>query len=86
MFRNGCCVNMKDSNRVSLLLLKILHLGSFSTCISSTSLLYFDSLRSMCRLKAQQTPESVTTGVKISEQLTSLPCKEQIVIPDIPLF
>ena len=71
MFRNGCCVNMKDSNRVSLLLLKILYLGSFSTCSS----LYFDSLRSMCRLKAQQTPESVTTGVKISEQLTSLPCK-----------
>ena len=43
-------------------------------CIFLTRRLNFDSLRSSCRLKAQQTPESVITGLKISEQLTSLPC------------
>ena len=43
-------------------------------CILLTRRLNFDSLRSSCRLKAQQTPESVITGLKISEQLTSLPC------------
>ena len=32
-----------------------------------------DSFKSLCRLKAQQTPVPVITGLKISEQLTSFP-------------
>ena len=40
------------------------------TCISLTRLLYSDSFKSIPRLKAQQTPRSVMTGVNISEQLT----------------
>ena len=32
-----------------------------------------DSFKSLSRLKAQQTPVSVITGLKISEQLTSFP-------------
>ena len=47
-----------------------LTIESSITCKSLTSLLYWDSLNSMCKLKAQQTPVSVITGVNISEQLT----------------
>ena len=44
-------------------------------CISFTSWLYMESFRSERWLKAQQTPESVITGVKISEQFTRFPCQ-----------
>ena len=45
-------------------------------CISCTNRLYFDGSRLSFMLKAQHTPESVMTGLKISEQLTSRPCQE----------
>ena len=45
-------------------------------CISFTSRLYFDSFRVFLPLNAQQIPKSVTTGVKMSEQLTTLPSHE----------
>ena len=48
----------------------------FCSCMDLTSLLNSESLRLSCKLKAQQTPESVMTGVKISKQLTSFPCQE----------
>ena len=44
--------------------------GRSITCISLTSSLYWDSTKLTCPLKAQQTPVSVITGVKISEQFT----------------
>ena len=54
-------------------------LGPFdSPCMVCTSLLYSESLRLSCKLKAQQTPESVMTGVKISEQLTFSPFQEHL--------
>ena len=46
------------------------------SCMACTSLLNSESLRLSCKLKAQQTPESVMTGVKISEQLMSFPSQE----------
>ena len=45
-------------------------------CISFTIRLYFDSFRVFLTLNAQQIPKSVTTGVKMSEQLTTLPSHE----------
>ena len=44
--------------------------GRSITCISLTSSLYWDLTKLTCPLKAQQTPVSVITGVKISEQFT----------------
>ena len=44
--------------------------GRSITCISLTSSLYWDSTKLTCPLKAQQTPVSVITGVKTSEQFT----------------
>ena len=53
--------------------------GPFDTpCMVRTSLLYSESLRLSCKLKAQQTPESVMTGVKMSEQLTFSPFQEHL--------
>lgn len=54
-------------------------LGPFDPpCMVCTSLLYCESLRLSCKLKAQQTPESVMTGVKMSEQLTFSPFQEHL--------
>ena len=54
-------------------------LGPFdSSCMVCTSLLNSESLRLSCKLKAQQTPESVMTGVKMSEQLTFSPFQEHL--------
>ena len=59
--------------------LSFLSLGPLdSSCMVCTSLLYSESLRLSCKLKAQQTPESVMTGVKMSEQLTSSPFQEHL--------
>ena len=50
-------------------------LYSCNPCISFTNWLYMESFSFDWWLKAQQTPESVMTGVKISEQLTRFPCQ-----------
>ena len=50
----------------------------YSSCMACTSLLYSESLRLSCKLKAQQTPESVMTGVEMSEQLTFSPFQEHL--------
>ena len=54
----------------------MLKLYFVATFISVTSWLYVEFFKSVLRLNAQQTPESVITGVKISEQLTSFPCHQ----------
>ena len=48
----------------------------FCPCISANRPLYSVSFMGFLTLNAQQIPESVTTGVKMSEQLTVLPCHE----------
>ena len=68
-----CLLLLKDQINVKKIDVKEINVkknGRSITCISLTSSLYWDSTKLTCPLKAQQTPVSVITGVKISEQFT----------------